>query len=151
MARHHQERVARLYHSPITNRAIRCAIRGNANIGADVTRDAVGWSRPIRRHNRFASYETNPRGANHNPLLCEERAEGLEFPMIVEIREVENQPLTRPFDHDHSLPDARRAPSTSALSFLNEIPASIFPIPAKVPNPQSVPAITRSRPTICAN
>jgi len=36
-------------------------------------------------------------------------------------------------------------------SFSQEIWASISPMPANVPKPQSVPAITRSRPTISAN
>ncbi len=45
---------------------------------------------------------------------------------------------------------ARRAPSPSAASFAHAMRGSIQSLSAKVPNPQSVPAITFSRPTTLA-
>ena len=47
--------------------------------------------------------------------------------------------------------DARAAPSTSAASFLYAMPGSTRLTPANEPKPQSVPASTRSRPTMSAN
>jgi CoA-transferase family III len=46
--------------------------------------------------------------------------------------------------------EAIAAPLASARSFRKAITGSTLPWPAKVPNPQFVPAITRSRPTIAA-
>ena len=42
------------------------------------------------------------------------------------------------------------APSTIAPSFLNEMSGSSLPYPAKVPKPQSLPAIMHSRPAMSA-
>src|SRR5690606_35047428 len=47
--------------------------------------------------------------------------------------------------------DAIAAPSTSAASFLYATSGATRQSPANVPNPQSAPAITRSRPTMSAN
>jgi hypothetical protein len=45
---------------------------------------------------------------------------------------------------------ARRAPSDSAPSLAQQMSGSTEPNPDHVPNPQSVPAITRSEPTMSA-
>src|SRR5690606_28023347 len=52
--------------------------------------------------------------------------------------------------YPHSAREAIAAPSTSERSFLNAMSGSTRDVPANVPKPQSVPAITRSRPTISA-
>ena len=46
---------------------------------------------------------------------------------------------------------AMRAPSAIAANFIYAISGSTGPKPAKVLKPQSLPAITRSRPTMLAN
>ena len=50
----------------------------------------------------------------------------------------------------NSLREAISAPSARLPSFAQAISASTAPKPAKVAKPQSVPAITRSRPTMSA-
>ena len=50
----------------------------------------------------------------------------------------------------HNCALASRAPLTSASSFAQATVGWIIMLPAKVPNPQSAPAITRSRPTTLA-
>ncbi len=49
--------------------------------------------------------------------------------------------------HPHNCSEAIRAPSTSDASFIHTIFESTCRRPAKVPNPQSTPAITFSLPT----
>ena len=50
----------------------------------------------------------------------------------------------------HSFFEAMRAPSASERIFIQQKAGNTGPKPANVPNPQSVPAITRSRPTTFA-
>jgi MFS family permease len=50
-------------------------------------------------------------------------------------------------DNHQSAREARSAPSTSARSLCHTMFVSTWTLPAKVPNPQSTPAMTFSRPT----
>lgn len=50
----------------------------------------------------------------------------------------------------HRRPDAKRAPSARAASLANTMVGCTVGGPAKVPKPQSAPAMTFSRPTSCA-
>src|SRR5215475_4821660 len=130
---------------------------GDSNVAADVPRHASRGTRAIGLENRIISGEWISIRTMHGTIGCKQVRERFVFLMIAVISKVEHEPFAGPFDREcihyrlHSGFDASSAPSTSALSFLNEIPASILPIPANVPKTQSVPAITRSRPTISAN
>ena len=50
----------------------------------------------------------------------------------------------------HSFFEAMRAPSASERNFIQQKAGNTGPKPANVPKPQSVPAMTRSRPTTLA-
>ena len=50
----------------------------------------------------------------------------------------------------HSFLEAMRAPSASERNFIQQKAGYTGPKPANVPKPQSVPAMTRSRPTMLA-
>src|SRR5215468_10530870 len=132
-------------------------LHGDSNVAADVPRHTSCGTRAIGLENRIGSGEWISIRAMHDAIACKQFGERFVFPMIAVISKVEHQTFAGPFNREcfhyrlHSRFDASSAPSTSALSFLNEIAASILPIPANVPKPQSVPAITRSRPTISAN
>ena len=117
------------------------ATPGRARMPARTAPRTPSGARPIPPHPSFSTLAPSPCGEfiftrpwrefRHARRRC-----GLECGLL-------GQPA-----RDRSV--ARRAPSASEPSLAQQMSGSIAPKPAQVPKPQSVPAITRSGPTISA-